>query len=601
MLSGSGEVIAHIQEGESKVSMSIVIEGSGTDSRTEHVLEGIPASGGIAIASARILAEEEEASTETHELDDEEVEMELVRFSAALVEADKVLEQIEMMAREDVRDRAEIFEALRMILSDPTLSDSINTYIRNHRTSARNAITTQMGGLAEIFTAAADETMRSRAEDIRALQSHLISCLLKTPVDHQFHNDAVLVLTSLSPGDTVLYARNKAAAFVLESGGINSHSAILARAFGIPMVACIKGAARYARPHAPVIVDGYNGKVIIDPEPATVERYRRRKEELEAQRAQLGTLRELPAETRDAERIAIAANLDMVDELANAMENGAEEIGLMRTEYLVMGRDTDVSMEEQLQYYRQLAERAYPLRVTFRLFDIGSEKLGGEIWGRSSSPLGLRGSRLLLLRREILVRQVEAIMRASTMKNLQMMMPMVTSVDEVLELKRVVFEVCERLRGEGIAFDENMKVGAMIETPAAAIMADALARGSDFLSLGTNDLAQYTLAVDRSDDALTSYYDELHPAVLRLVRASAVAAARAGIPITICGELAANPLATELLIGLGLRRFSVQPPELASLKHRIRGTDSARARELARRAIRLATGGEVREMLNAEL
>lgn len=577
-------------------SVSIVTEPASSHSR-EIVLEGIPASGGIAIAHARILAEQEETSSETHELDDEEVEIEIERFTAALIEADKVLEQIEMMAREDVRDRAEIFEALRMMLSDPSLAEGVKNYIQKHRTSARMAINAEMGRLADIFSTMGDETMRSRAEDIRALQSHLISCLLKTPVNHHFHNDAVLVLSSLSPADTVLYARNKAAAFVLESGGINSHAAILARAFSVPMVACLKGIPNATRPHAPMIVDGYTGKVIIDPEPATIERYKQRKEELEAQRAQLGALRDLPAETRDGERIVIAANLDMIDELENAVENGAEEIALMRTEYLVMGRDTSVTMEEQLQYYRQLAERAYPLSVTFRLFDIGSEKLAGEVWGRSSSPLGLRGARLLLARREILERQVEAIMRASSMKNLRIMFPMVTSVEEVRELRRVVAEVCDRLRAEGVPFDEHVQIGTMIETPAAALIADALAAESDFLSLGTNDLVQYTLAVDRADDALQSYYDEFHPAVLRLIRATAIAAARARISLTICGELGANPLATALLIGLGLRRFSVQPLEQAALKLRIRNVDATEAYTLARRALRLPSGADVRELV----
>jgi phosphotransferase system enzyme I (PtsI) len=581
-------------------SLSILTSISDTVPRTEMVLAGIPASGGIAIGPARILAQVEEVSLEAQNLDDEEVLIELERFRAALAEADRVLGEIEIMAREDVSDRAEIFEALRMMLLDPSLTEAISTHISRNRSTARAAITARMGELAQIFANSPDETMRSRAEDIRSLQSHLITCLLKTPVNHHFQGDAVLVLTSLSPGDTVLYARNKAAAFVLESGGINSHSAILARAFGIPMVACVKDVAKLVRPHAPMIVDGYVGTVIIDPEPETIERYQRRKAELEAQRAQLGTLRDLPAETTDGERITLAANLDMVDELETAIENGAEEIGLMRTEYLVMGRDIDVSMEEQLLFYRQIAERAYPLTVTFRLFDIGSEKLVGEVWGRSNSPLGLRGARLLMTRRDILHNQIEAILRSSSMKNVRMMLPMVTSVDEVREFKKAVYDICEKLRQEGAQFDEHLQIGAMIETPAAALVVDSIIAECDFISLGTNDLAQYTLAVDRSDDALARYYDDLHPAVLRLIRVCAVAANRAKVPLTICGELAANPIATQVLIGLGLRRFSVQPLELGPLKMRIRGTDTTRAAARSREVLKLPTAGAVREMMKYE-
>jgi phosphotransferase system enzyme I (PtsI) len=562
---------------------------------TERTFEGIPASAGITIAPAFILAQQEELAADNRELGDEEVVMEIERFRAALQEADKVLEQIEHMARQDVRERAEIFEALRMMLADPVLVEAIEGHINARKAPARSAIVAEMEGLAAIFAISTDETIRSRAEDVRALQAHLITCLLKTPVDHRFHNHAVLILGSLSPSDAVLYARNEAGAFVLESGGINSHSAILARAFGVPMVAGLKGIARMAAQHDTIIVDGYTGTVVLNPEPATLVHYRERKSALEEQRAQLGTLRDLPAETRDGARLTLAANLDMIDEIDAALANGAEEIGLMRTEYLVMGRDGGIGMEEQLQYYRQLAERAYPLSVTLRAFDIGSEKLAGDMWGGAASQLGMRGTRLLLARPEILERQLEAVLRASAMKNLRLMLPMTITVEEIRRVREIARPICERLRAEGARFDEHLPIGTMIETPAAALTADAFAAECDFLSLGTNDLAQYTLAVDRCDDALADYYDEFHPAVLRLIRASALAARRAGKPLTLCGELAANPLATELLIGLGIRRFSVQPLELGALKMRARELDTARAEELARLALKLPTGAAVRE------
>ncbi|MEO5928790.1 MAG: phosphoenolpyruvate--protein phosphotransferase [Candidatus Kapaibacterium sp.] len=563
----------------------------------ERVFDGIPASAGITIAHAFILSQDEDPSPHDPRLEAEEIQIELERFTAALAEADKVLEQIEMMARADVRDRAEIFEALRMMLCDPSLTIAIEEQIRESRSTARAAIVLETNRLAAIFSNSGDETIRSRAEDMRSLQTHLIACLQKAPVDHRFHDSAVLILSTLSPSDTVLYARNQAGAFVLESGGINSHAAILARAFGVPMVAGLKGIARMSRPQGLVIVDGYAGRVIIDPEPETIRQYSDRKAVLEEQRSKLGSLRDLPAETSDGTRIALAANLDMIDEVDAALENGAEEIGLMRTEYLVMGRSGDVSMDEQYSYYRQLAERAYPLPVTLRAFDIGSEKLAGEIWGRNSSPLGMRGTRLLLARREVLDRQIEAVLRASSMKNLKLMFPMVSSVEEIRRLKEVIADVGGKLRAKNVRFDEHMLIGAMLETPAAALTADAFAAECDFLSLGTNDLAQYTLAVDRTDDALASYYDEFHPGILRLIRACSVAARRAGIPLTVCGELAANPLATGVLIGLGIRRLSVQPIALGALKMRIRAIDTDTAGRMARDVIRLKTAAEVRGYL----
>ncbi len=535
----------------------------------ERAIDGVPASGGIALGQVYILAEEEVPEVDDRRLDDEEVEIEVDRFHGAIEEADRVLVEIEAMARTEVDESAVIFEALRMMLRDPALTDPIRTWIVERRTTARTAITHEMRKLAAFFEAASDETLRSRAEDVRSLQAHLISALLKTPVVHKFHHEAILILATLPPSDTILYARNGAIGFALEAGGINSHAAILARALDIPMVAGLKGLAKQAKPHEMAIIDGYAGRIVLSPSVGTMEEYRQRKNELEEHRKRLDALRDLPAETTDGVRVSICANIDMVDELATASEFGAEEIGLFRTEYLVMGRSSDVPLDEQIAHYRQIAERAFPLPVTLRAFDIGSDKLIGSDWGKAS-PLGLRGARLLLTRSEILRRQVEATLRASVTRNLSLMLPMVSSVEEMREFRRIVEEVKMELRNEGAPFDEHLKLGAMIETPAAAIIAGDLAAECDFLSIGSNDLTQYTLAVDRNDEGLARYYDELHPAVLRLIRMTVVAAEQHGKPLTLCGELAARADATSILIGLGLRRFSVSPHQLAPLKERVR-------------------------------
>ncbi len=563
----------------------------------ERVLDGIPASPGIAIARACVLAPEFEGELDDRKLDDNEVASELDRFNAAVQETDKLLAQIESIAREEVQERAEIFEAMRMMLSDPALAGAITGHIVNLRSTAHAAIVAELSHLAGYFLRSNDETMRSRAEDIRALQSHLLSFILNSPTQRCLGSDQVVVVPSLAPGDAVIYARTGVGAFVLESGGINSHAAILARAFGIPMVAGIRGVARLVRQEEMIIVDGYVGRIVISPSPETVEHYRERKEALELQRHRIREVKSLPAETKDGTRVTLGANLDMLDEIEGALENGADTVGLMRTEYLVMGRDSNVSMEEQLHYYRQAAERAYPLTVTLRAFDIGSEKLSGESWGATHSPLGLRGTRLLLARRDIFRRQLEAILRASSMKNLQLMLPMVTSAQEMRQVQALLNDVRASLRERNIPFDEQMPVGAMIETPASALIADVLAAECDFLSLGTNDLAQYTLAVDREDDAMVEHYDEFHPAVLKLIHLSVEAAHRGGIPITICGEMAANPLATSLLIGLGLRRFSVPPLELGPLKLRVRSIDGKEAALHAQAVLRMATAHDVRAYL----
>ena len=563
----------------------------------EQMLEGIPSSPGIAIARVRIITPGHEGDLDDRQLAPDDVAMEVERLREAIRSADRTLEQIEMMAREEVHDRAGIFEALRMMLLDPVLSNAIVEHITSRSATAHAAVVAEMTRLADMMLASPDETLRSRSEDIHALRSHLLAALSNTVLPNGVHHDAVLVFTALSPVDALIHARHRAAAFVLEAGGINSHAAILSRAFSIPMVAGIRGITTMVATDDLVIVDGYNGQVILSPADATIERYRVRKAELERQRRHYQDVSRLPAETSDGVRVTLAANLDMIHEIEETIENGADEIGLMRTEYLVMGRDAAVGMEEQLHHYRQIAERAYPLTVTLRAFDIGTEKLAGETWGRSHSPLGLRGSRLLLAREEIFRTQIEAVLRASTMKNIALMLPMVASVDELRQAKRILESVRVRLRADGVRFDEHMPLGTMIETPAAALTADWLARESAFLSIGTNDLTQYTLAVDRDEDATASHYDELHPAVLRLIRISILAARRAGVPITLCGEIAVNPLATGVLLGIGLRRFSVPPLELGALRMRVRSLGMEEACAQARAVMKMPSAVEVRAYL----
>lgn len=561
------------------------------------MLEGIPASPGIAVGTVHLLAPVGSAEAEERRIQEFEIEIEVERFHAAVGTADSALAQIEAMAREQVHDRAEIFEALRMMLHDPTLHSSICAAIRAHRQTASGAIRMEMTKLAAQFSASSNPTIRSRAEDVHSLQEHLIAALGSTPTAHPLHSGAILAARALSPGDTVLHARGGVGALLLEAGGINSHAAILARAFGLPMVVGIRDLFAQLQPGFGVIVDGYVGRVIINPDQATLQQYQMRNESLQAQRQRYRQIRDLPAETRDAERVTLAANLDLMEEIEGALENGAEEIGLMRTEYLAMHRVAQIGVEEQATAYRQIAERAYPMTVTFRLFDIGSDKLLGNAWSGDSSPLGLRGMRLLLAHQEILYRQLEALLRASEMKNIRVMLPMVGSIEEIRGVKRMVAEIKHQLRIQRVPFDEYLPIGGMIETPAAALIAETLASECAFLSIGTNDLAQYTLAVDRAQESVAAWYDEFHPAVLQLIRTSILAAHRVGVPITLCGEMAGNPLATGLLIGLGLRRFSVAPAQLGPLKLRVRSLSAAEARAWARAALRMPDPGQVRAYL----
>lgn len=564
------------------------------EERNEERFDGVPASGGIAIGPVARLAQE---GASLIDASDRDPTVAIERFRAALTEADRLLGEIEALAHREVQESSYIFEAMRMMLADPVLAEGIEKRILEDNLTPREAIVAEMESLADHFRGSDDETMRTRVEDIHALQSHLLDSLGKSPLVRNVEHDSLLMLTSLLPSDVLFFARQGVQGFAIESGGINSHSAILARSLRIPMVAGLLGIVDRITAGDMAIIDGYTGRVIVNPTEATCKEYEQRKEKLEEDRRRLGALRDRPAETTDGVRICLGANLDMIDEIEYAVENGADEIGLMRTEYLVADHGSDLTMEEQLDWYCSIAERAYPLPVTLRAFDIGSEKLSGEKWERSS-PLGLRGARLLLERPTILRRQIEAALRASRTKNLKLMLPMVTSVDEVRAFKALVREISLSLHDAGVTFDEGLPIGAMIETPASALVADALAREVDFLSIGSNDLVQYTLAVDRNDESLAAYYDELHPAILRLLRSVALAARRHRTPLTLCGELAAHADATALLIGLGIDHLSVSPSQLAPLKHRIRSISTHTAESIARRALRAATGDEVRLIIN---
>jgi len=558
------------------------------------IFDGLPASGGIAIGLTYLLAEEAPLTQERGPLDEEDLLIERERLTSAFEGADRALAEVEVLARRDVADRAAIFEALRMILADPVLRDTIEERIASERITARLAIHRTIAALSSRLVASADPHMRQRAEDLHTVEAQLVAALHVAPVEHRFQHQAVLVLGTLLPGDTLLHARNGAAAFVLETGGINSHAAILARSLGVPMVTGIAGALGQVAPHSTAIVDGHAGRIIINPSRETLDEYQRRQEELLEARRRLGALRELPAVTLNGRKIGLGANLDIAEEMAHAVESGADSIGLLRTEYLMMGRRTEIPVEEQAEVYRRVAERAFPLCATIRAFDIGSEKIAGEMFGTRNSPLGVRGVRLLLRRPSMLEGQIEAVLRASTHRNLRLMAPMITTAEEMVEFRAVVDRVADRLRAAGVPFDASMPVGAMIETPAAALVAEGIARACNFLALGTNDLAQYTLAVERTDEALAALYDDMHPSVLRLIRATAIGAARVGVPLSICGELAGNLLATEALVGMGINAFSVPPYQLPAVKARIRAIDSIEARRFAHTLLRATTAADVR-------
>jgi phosphotransferase system enzyme I (PtsI) len=387
--------------------------------------------------------------------------------------------------------------------------------------------------------------------------------------------------------------------YVTEVGGINSHVCILARDMGYPAVIGIKGAADKIQNGDVVVVDGYAGTVVVNPDEETLERYRRKAGRAEEYRQQLGALIGQPTVTLDGMPVSLLANVDEPENVDAALMAGAEGVGLVRTEHMLMRLGRYPSVEEQTAWYRDIAERAYPKPVTIRSFDVGSDKFRQGIPHREENPaLGLRGIRFLLYRPDIFEEQVCAVLRASVHRNLRLMLPMISTLEEIDAAEKVVAGCKERLTAEGVEFDRNMPLGIMIETPAAALLADTFARHADFISIGTNDLAQYALATDRTNDLVADIFDPLHPAVIRMVRMVVGAANKYGRSVSVCGEMAGHASATEMLVGLGIRELSVTPRLLLELKRRILNVSFAQCEDLVLQLDSCATTQQVYAVLN---
>jgi phosphotransferase system enzyme I (PtsI) len=396
----------------------------------------------------------------------------------------------------------------------------------------------------------------------------------------------VVIAEELTPADTALLDPTRVSGFATVLGGPQSHTAIMARSLGLPAVLGVAGLLGGAAPGTMVVIDGTNGRVVVNPSAKTLAEYEERQRELLRERRQLSRLARLPAETRDGVQILLQANVELQREVEHAREAGAEGIGLLRTEFLFMNREDLPGEEEQYRELKAFVEGMDGRPVTIRTLDIGGDKLAdslGDLFGQSANPaLGLRAIRLSLKRVELLEAQLAAILRAGAHGPTRILLPMISSVAEVRQVKTVLKRVRARLIRQGVKIDvEPPKLGVMIEVPGAALSADALAMESDFFAIGTNDLTMYTLAIDRSDEQVAHLYNPLHPAVLRLIQFAAGSALRARIPLCLCGEIAGDPRYTSLLLGLGIRDLSMSVSALPRIKQRIRNLD---LREATRRA-----------------
>ena len=558
-------------------------------------LHGIGASRGIAIGRVRIV---DRGSPEAVErtLDPSRIEAEVKRFRRAVNAARRELRAVKARIPEHTpRGLAAFIDTHLLMLEDPAISKAPVTRIRETRCNAEWALKLERDALVAVFDAMDDPYLRARRDDVGhvvdRVQRHLQGRRnADEPPPGEDCAGRIVYADDLTPADTVLMQHQGVAGFMTEFGGPNSHTAILARSLNIPAVVGLHRSAALLRDDDEVVVDGRQGVVVVSPEEHVKRFYQRREREIARARTARRRFRSMPTVTADGEPVGLQANVELPGEFAGAIRDGAAGIGLYRTEYLFMNRHEPPDEQEQFEAYSGLVEALKGAPVTIRTLDLGADK---QVDGArpdapptSNPALGLRAVRLCLKEQSLFRPQIRATLRASARGPVRMMIPMLANTTELDQVLQIVRD-CEReLDARGERYDASMPVGAMIEVPAAAICADIFARRLDFLSIGTNDLIQYTIAIDRVDDEVSYLYDPLHPAVLRLITTTIQAGRKAGIPVAMCGEMAGDTLYTKLLLGMGLREFSVHPNALLEVKQIIGETRAAPVRRFVRRILR---------------
>ena len=496
-----------------------------------------------------------------------------------------------------------ILEAHQLLLEDPTLLREVEEVIRAESVNAEWALEHVINKLVAQFERLGDVYLRERQTDLIDVGVQLQRELQGRPRPNLERMEAgsVLIGDDIPPAQAIQFA-GSAFGFATETGGKTSHTTIIAKSLGIPAVVGVAGLVDAARQAALVIVDGFEGHVLVSPDPALVQVYRLRAEEHRRRQQELLGLTQFPAETLDGRRVKLLANVDLLHELPAAVAGGAEGIGLFRSEFIYLQASPDLPSEKEQSDAYSTVLAAFPGQPVFiRTFDLGGKKLGREVLGNpeGNPVLGLRGVRLCLQRPDFFRSQLRALLRAagSNGANLRVMVPLVSHIEEIRTVRVLLGRLAEEVRSEGYDVPETLAVGAMVEVPAAALVAEHLAHEVDFFAIGTNDLTQYTLAVDRANEQVADLYRPFHPAVLRLVERVITAGRRAGLPVSLCGEMAADPLAVPVLVGLGLDEFSMHPPALPVIRNLIRSLSYREAKKIAQRALAMATAKDVEEYL----
>ena len=569
------------------------------------VLHGHAVSGGITIGYAHLVTT---ARLEVvhYEIPSEAVETEVRRFEVALHKARDELSTLHTHIPSDApHEFAAFLDLHRMILDDSALSQAPKQLIRERRANAEWALVQQMEKLTDRFDEIDDAYLRERKADVQQAVERVLKALMgaQTLTEPALTEEQELIVVAhdLSPADMILFKRHHFGGFITDVGGVTSHTAIVARSLGIPAIVGLHHARHMISEGETLIVDGQSGVLIVNPDPLVLAEYRLRESQLGLERQRLKRLKSTPAATIDGTPIELYANIELPQDMQQVLEAGAQGVGLFRTEFLFLNREGLPDEDEQFTAYREVAQAMQGRPVVLRTLDVGADKaLNGNGEGRGNMPnpaMGLRAIRFCLAEPQMFLTQLRAILRASHYGKVRILLPMLAHVHEIEQTLALIRQAKQQLDEKATPYDRAVEIGGMIEIPAAALALPIFMKRLDFLSIGTNDLIQYTLAIDRTDDAVAHLYDPLHPAVLTLVAGTIQTATRGGTPVAVCGEMAGDLQLTRLLLGLGLRNFSMHPSQLLAIKERILRTNLAEVQALAQRVLRASDPVKTRELL----
>lgn len=576
-----------------------------SDKQLNFFIKGVGVSGGVGIGQIVVI---ERLTTEIcprRMIKPEEVPAEIQRFESAVKAAAQRLRDIRNSIDQDhpLCDHAYILDTHILLLQDRMFFEGTKAAIASERRNAEWALSDIMMKITSAFDTIEDEYLKERARDIHFIGERVLKLLMgitsRSKV-HQLPPNSVIVAHDLSPSDTAQIKKENVFGFAIDMGGKTSHTAIMARSLKIPAVTGLEKVSRLVQTGENIIVDGSTGIVIVNPDPETIFRYRERQEVYRKYQQSLMTFGRLPAVTRDGSRtVRITANIELVDEIEIAASHGAEGIGLFRTEYLFLGRKDLPSEDEQYEVYRQALEHNKPNPVTIRTLDIGGDKISAHLqFSQETNPaMGLRAIRLCLSRTDIFKTQLKAILRAAVHGNCRLLIPMISCLTELIATKEILRQVKEELTEAGMEFEHQVKLGVLVEVPSAVVIADILAREVDFFSIGTNDLIQYALAIDRVNEHVNYLYDTLHPAVLRLIRQVTSAGQARGLQVSMCGEMAGDPVNIPILLGLGIDELSMNSLSIPMVKKLIRSINMDDCAELTRLAFEMQDAAAIHSLL----